>query len=74
MHITIYQEKDLSYGARIQLGKHILYAVGNTIEDLKKDIQNATECTFDKLTPKNREKNKSILEMLYSPMITKHAT
>jgi len=73
MNIKIYQEKDASYGARIQLGKNIIYAVWNTIEDLKKDIQNATECAFDKLTPKNKEKNKSILEMLYSPMIMKHA-
>ncbi len=73
MNIKIYQEKDASYGVRIQLGKNIIYAVWDTLEDLKKDIQNATECAFDKLPPKNREKNKSILEMFYSPMIMKHA-
>ena len=73
MNISIYQEKDASYGARIQLGKHIVYAVGDTIDDLKKDIQKAAECTFDKLPPKSKAKNQSILQMLYSPMIEKHA-
>lgn len=72
MNIKIYQEKDASYGARIQLGKNVLYAVWDTLEDLQKNIQDAAECAFDKLTPKNKTKNKSILEMLYSPMI-KHA-
>lgn len=46
MTIKIYQEKDKSYGARIQIGKNILYAVGYTFDALQKDIENAISCTY----------------------------
>ena len=68
MTIKIYQEKDKSYGARIQIGENIVYAVGDTFERLQQDIEHAMACAFDSQTPKQQYINQNVLQMLYSPV------
>jgi hypothetical protein len=68
MTIKIYQEKDKTYGARIQIGKNILYAIGDTFDELQQDIEHAMTCAFDDQTPRQKHINENVLQMLYSPV------
>lgn len=68
MTIKIYQEKDKSYGARIQIGKNIVYAVGETFNELQQDIEKAMACAFDHKTPSQQSIRQNVLQMLYSPV------